>query len=82
MPALRAGRSDIFAHGGARHDAETMGVPFLGEIPAGDGHPRKIPTPAGRSSPWTRRARIAAAYVGIAAKVQALLERDEKKKKG
>lgn len=27
------GRSDIFAHGGARHDAETMGLPFLGEVP-------------------------------------------------
>ncbi len=27
------GRSDIFAHGGARHEAEAMGVPFLGEVP-------------------------------------------------
>lgn len=27
------GRSDIFGHGGARHEAETIGVPFLGEIP-------------------------------------------------
>ena len=27
------GRSEIFAHGGARHDAEQMGVPFLGEAP-------------------------------------------------
>ena len=26
-------RSDIFTHGGARRAAETMGVPFLGEIP-------------------------------------------------
>jgi len=26
-------RSDIFGHGGARHEAERMGVPFLGEIP-------------------------------------------------
>ncbi len=26
-------RSDIFAHGGARHEAERMGVPFLGEVP-------------------------------------------------
>ena len=38
------GRSDIFGHGGARHDAERLGVPFLGEVPlhldiriAGDG---------------------------------------------
>ncbi len=27
------GRSDIFAHGGARHEAEHLGVPFLGEVP-------------------------------------------------
>ena len=27
------GRSDIFAHGGARHEAEKYGVPFLGEVP-------------------------------------------------
>ncbi len=26
-------RSDIFAHGGARHEAERLGIPFLGEIP-------------------------------------------------
>ena len=26
-------RSDIFGHGGARHEAETLGVPFLGEVP-------------------------------------------------
>ncbi len=27
------GRSDIFGHGGARKDAERLGVPFLGEVP-------------------------------------------------
>ena len=27
------GRTDIFAHGGARHEAEAHGAPFLGEIP-------------------------------------------------
>ena len=27
------GRTDIFSHAGARKEAETMGVPFLGEIP-------------------------------------------------
>ncbi|MCP8940037.1 Mrp/NBP35 family ATP-binding protein, partial [Alsobacter sp. SYSU M60028] len=27
------GRSDIFGHGGARHEADRLGVPFLGEIP-------------------------------------------------
>jgi len=26
-------RHDIFGHGGARHEAERLGVPFLGEIP-------------------------------------------------
>jgi ATP-binding protein involved in chromosome partitioning len=26
-------RSDIFAHGGARHEAAELGVPFLGEVP-------------------------------------------------
>lgn len=27
------GRSDIFGHGGARHEAEKLDVPFLGEVP-------------------------------------------------
>ena len=27
------GRSDIFAHGGTRHEAQRLGVPFLGEVP-------------------------------------------------
>jgi len=26
-------RADIFGHGGARHEAERQGVPFLGEVP-------------------------------------------------
>jgi ATP-binding protein involved in chromosome partitioning len=26
-------RSDIFGHGGARHEAQRLGVPFLGEVP-------------------------------------------------
>jgi ATP-binding protein involved in chromosome partitioning len=26
-------RSDVFAHGGARHEAERLGIPFLGEVP-------------------------------------------------
>jgi len=26
-------RSDVFAHGGARHEAQKLGVPFLGEVP-------------------------------------------------
>jgi ATP-binding protein involved in chromosome partitioning len=27
------GRTDVFAHGGARHEAEARGAPFLGEVP-------------------------------------------------
>ncbi|WP_075217465.1 Mrp/NBP35 family ATP-binding protein [Mongoliimonas terrestris] len=27
------GRSDVFGHGGARHEADRIGVPFLGEVP-------------------------------------------------
>ncbi len=27
------GRSDVFGHGGAQHEAERIGVPFLGEVP-------------------------------------------------
>src|SRR6478609_3724429 len=27
------GRSDIFAHGGAKSEAERLGIPFLGEVP-------------------------------------------------
>ena len=27
------GRTDLFGHGGARHEAERLGVPFLGEVP-------------------------------------------------
>jgi ATP-binding protein involved in chromosome partitioning len=26
-------RTDVFAHGGARQEAERLGVPFLGEVP-------------------------------------------------
>jgi ATP-binding protein involved in chromosome partitioning len=62
-------RSDIFAHGGARHEAERLGVPFLGEVPlaleirshSDDGTPIVAAAP---ESPY------AAAYRDIAAKVQ------------
>jgi len=27
------GRTDVFGHGGARKEAETLGAPFLGEVP-------------------------------------------------
>ncbi len=29
------GRTDVFSHGGARREAEKLGVPFLGEVPLG-----------------------------------------------
>jgi ATP-binding protein involved in chromosome partitioning len=48
-------RSDIFGHGGARHEAERLGVPFLGEIPlhiairetSDSGHPVVVSEPDG-----------------------------------
>ncbi len=42
-------RSDIFGHGGARREAERLGVPFLGEVPLTLGDPRDLrPGPPGR----------------------------------
>lgn len=66
-------RSDIFAHGGARHEAEKMGVPFLGEVPltmsirehADSGKPIVVADPNGPQS---------GAYRAIAEKVKAALE--------
>ncbi|MGP8233095.1 MAG: Mrp/NBP35 family ATP-binding protein [Methylovirgula sp.] len=66
-------RSDIFAHGGARHEAEKLGVPFLGEVPlaltireqSDAGAPIVVSAPDSV---------YAAAYRDIAAKVQAQLE--------
>jgi ATP-binding protein involved in chromosome partitioning len=68
------GRSDIFAHGGARHEAERLGVPFLGEIPlalgiretSDAGKPIVVAEP---ESPY------AAAYRNIAAQIRATLEK-------
>ncbi len=62
-------RSDIFGHGGARHEAERLKVPFLGEIPlhmairsASDtGQPVVISEPSGPH---------AAIYRGIATKIK------------
>ncbi len=67
------GRSDIFAHGGARHEAERLGVPFLGEVPldlkireqSDSGRPTVIDDPDGSH---------AAVYREIAGKVKAGLE--------
>ena len=65
-------RSDIFAHGGARHEAERLGIPFLGEIPlampiretSDGGHPIVA------SDPQSAHAK---AYVALARQVQASL---------
>ncbi len=67
-------RSDIFAHGGARHEAERLGVPFLGEIPlaldiratSDSGKPIVVAEP---------ESVYAAAYRDIAALVRAELEK-------
>ena len=67
-------RSDIFAHGGTRHEAERLGVPFLGEVPlhidirtASDaGKPIVASAPDGPH---------AAVYREIAGQVRAALER-------
>ena len=63
------GRTDIFAHGGARREAETHGAPFLGEIPldlkiretSDGGAPIVVSAP---ESPQ------AAAYIALAARVR------------
>jgi ATP-binding protein involved in chromosome partitioning len=62
-------RSDIFGHGGARHEAERLAVPFLGEIPlhiairetSDSGKPVVVSEPDGVH---------AAIYRGIAEKVR------------
>ncbi|MGY6248623.1 Mrp/NBP35 family ATP-binding protein, partial [Bosea thiooxidans] len=65
-------RSDIFAHGGARHEAERLGVPFLGEIPLA--MPIRETSDGGRpivaSNPQSEHAK---AYVALARQVQASL---------
>jgi len=67
------GRTDVFSHGGARHDAEKLGVPFLGEVPL-DAAIRET-SDAGRpvvgADPQGPHAAI---YLNLAAKVKTLLE--------
>ncbi len=68
------GRSDVFAHGGARREAERYGVAFLGEVPlhmdirehSDSGRPVVAAEPGGA------HARV---YLDIAAKVKAALEK-------
>ena len=63
-------RSDIFAHGGARHEAERLHIPFLGEIPLA--MPIRETSDGGRpivaSDPQSPHAK---AYVALARQVQA-----------
>jgi ATP-binding protein involved in chromosome partitioning len=68
-------RHDIFGHGGARAEAERLGVPFLGEVPL-DMAIRETSdagTPVTVSDPDGPHARI---YREIAGKVQAEIERN------
>lgn len=63
-------RSDIFAHGGARHEAERLGVSFLGEVPLA--MPIRETSDSGRpivaSDPDSAHAK---AYLAIARQVMA-----------
>jgi ATP-binding protein involved in chromosome partitioning len=71
------GRSDIFAHGGAKSEAARLDVPFLGEVPltlsiretSDAGKPVVVSEPGSSA---------AQAYRDIAAKAWAELERDKK----
>jgi ATP-binding protein involved in chromosome partitioning len=66
-------RSDIFAHGGARHEAERLGVPFLGEVPLHMTIREKSDAglPVVATDPDGEHARI---YRDIAAKVRDMLK--------
>jgi len=66
-------RSDIFAHGGARHEAERLGVPFLGEVPLHMTIREKSDAglPVVATAPDSEHARI---YRDIAGKVRAQLK--------
>ena len=69
-------RSDIFGHGGARDEAERIGVDFLGEVPlhmdirktSDAGNPIVISSPESAHS---------IAYIGIAEKVWSKIGRDD-----
>ena len=66
-------RSDIFSHGGARHEAERLGVEFLGEVPLHMAIREKSDAglPVVATEPDGEHARI---YRDIAAKVLAQLK--------
>ena len=67
-------RSDIFGHGGAKLEAEKLGIPFLGGVPLRHGNPHQRRTRAAdRGDRTRRRARqiyrdIAASGLGAAAR--------------
>jgi len=69
-------RSDIFGHGGARSEAEKLGVPFLGEVPLHMDIREKSDSgqPVVVSDPDSEHARI---YRDIASKVWSEIERGE-----
>ena len=66
-------QTDIFSHGGARHEAERLGVPYLGEVPlalpiretSDAGRPIVVADPEGPH---------AGAYMGIAQRLLATLQ--------
>lgn len=67
------GRSDIFAHGGARQEAERHGVPFLGEVPL-DISIREHSDSGRPVAAVDLDGEHAKAYHAIAAKIKASLE--------
>ncbi|QBR72225.1 sodium:proton antiporter [Beijerinckiaceae bacterium] len=69
------GRSDIFAHGGARHEAEKFGVPFLGEVPLDIGirENSDLGRPVTAVDP---KGAFAGIYRAIAAQIKASLEKE------
>ncbi len=69
-------RSDIFGHGGARSEAEKLGVPFLGEVPLHMDIREKSDSgqPIVMSDPKSSRAEV---YREIAAKAWAGVEQEE-----
>jgi len=71
-------RTDVFAHGGARRDAERLGVPFLGEIPleAAIRETSDAGRPVVGADPQSQHAGI---FLNLAAKVKALLETQKHK---
>jgi len=71
-------RTDVFAHGGARRDAERLGAPFLGEIPleAAIRETSDAGRPTVGADPQSPQAGI---YLNLAAKVKALLETQKHK---